>query len=82
MYSWHSTEPERSTSSIDGRIIEVPTIRMLPLAYSVCGICTILVVMVAAALTSGIANLVPKTVVGGALPTLHTRCEGESPKEH
>ena len=56
MYSWDSTEREVPAQYIpvDGKIIKVPAIKIMSLAYSVCGICTILVVMVAAALTSGI----------------------------
>ena len=42
IYSWGSAEREVPAQYIDGKVIKAPTVRMLPLAYSVCGICTVL----------------------------------------
>ena len=42
MYSRGTTEREVPAQYIDGKVIKVPTIKMMPLDCSVCGICTAL----------------------------------------
>ena len=59
---------------IDGKVIKVPTIKIMLLDCSVCGICTALCGDSSCRLDylkSGIASQVPKTVIDGALPVSH-----------